>query len=138
VEIRLRKIQSIKLNEGGDEIYLTAKSNQEGGCNHEIRRAGDSDYWRFDAANVVRSMDLHVGRVRSHDEVLTIRLMEQDNATLGNAHDRVGFVDALMPDNSGIVFAENSTAEHLGVDDGLHVVLFKGDGKYKVWFAVVG
>src|SRR5882672_3572733 len=90
VEIRLRKIQALQLNEGGDEIYLTATSTASSSTNI-IRPAGDPDYWRFDNPGTVHTMNQHVGTAVP-GAILTIRLWEQDNASLGNPHDLLGFV----------------------------------------------
>ncbi|HEY0992949.1 MAG TPA: hypothetical protein VGD80_38105 [Kofleriaceae bacterium] len=48
-EVRVRRIQSSILEEGGDEIYLTA-SQSSGGSVNIIRPPGTPDYWRFDTA----------------------------------------------------------------------------------------
>src|SRR5262245_3235940 len=47
-ELRLVEIKALNLNEGGDEIFLTASRSENENSINIIRPNADPDYWRFD------------------------------------------------------------------------------------------
>jgi hypothetical protein len=128
-EVRLRRIAPTVLEEGGDEIYLTA-SQSDGGSVNIIRPSGDPDYWRFDEL-VPRSMNQHVGTIIP-DSLLIVNLWEQD----GGPHDEIGTIDFLL-DHAGVPKTfDTPTGHFLGIQSGWFKVRFTNRADYTVWFEV--
>lgn len=132
-ELRLVEILAKDLNEGGDEIYLTA-SRSEGGSINIIRPNADPDYWRFDEINVSHSMDKHVGTILQQG-LLIVNLMEQDPGP----HEKIGTIDFQLDHNGAVKVFDTPTGVSEGVDvAGRRQVRFVGAGAfYRVWFKTV-
>lgn len=129
-DLRLRKIRVLDRNESGDEIYLTATN----GTSTNIIRPADPDYWLFEAEGQVHTMNRHVATVQTNGIVVTVSLWEQDNATLGDPHDRIGRID-IAQIATGPEFFDTSSARYLGIDaDGRRVVEFTSGGRYRAYF----
>ena len=128
-EVRLRRLQAVVLEEGGDEIYLTASQSSGGGVN-VIRPPGDPDYWRFDHTGEL-SMDNHVGTIIA-DSLLIVNLREQDNGS----QNQIGTIDFLL-DNAGKPKTfDTPTGKFVTMDSGQFVVRFTNGANYKAWFQV--
>ena len=130
-EVRLRRIEAQVLEEGGDEIYLTASQSDGGGVNI-IRPNADPDYWRFDEPGTRRTMDVHVGTIIP-DSLLIVNLWEQD----GGPHDEIGTIDFGLNNAGKPRTYDTPTGEFLGVNnDGLWVVRFTNGARYYVYFQI--
>ena len=129
-EVRVRRIQGAVLEEGGDEIYLTA-SQSSGGSVNIIRPPTDPDYWRFDDPGTIRSMNQHVGTVVS-GSLLIVNLWEQD----AGPHDEIGTIDFRLDHNGEPETFDTPTGHFLGIDDGWFLVRFTNGARYYVWFEV--
>ena len=138
-EVRVRRIQSSILEEGGDEIYLTA-SQSSGGSVNIIRPPGDPDYWRFDTAPksipqgpLDPELSQHVGTIVS-GSLLIVNLWEQD----AGPHDEIGTIDFGL-NNSGVPRTyDTPTGQFLGIEpnNGWFRVRFTNGARYYVWFEV--
>jgi len=129
-EVRLRKIQSVNLWEGGDEIYLNASQSSGGGIN-VIRPSGDPDYFRFDSAPFTRTMDLHVGTIVS-GSLLIVNMWEQEPFD----HHEIGTVDFGLT-NAGAPKTYDTPSGHFHPKDGsLFVAHFINGASYLAWFQV--
>jgi hypothetical protein len=129
-EVRLRRIQASVLEEGSDEIYMTASQSSGGGVNI-IRPSGDPDYWRFDEPGTVRTMNEHVGTIIP-GSLLIVYLKEQD----GGPHHNVGTIDFLLDHNLEPDTFNTPTAHFIGIENGLYAVRFTNGARYKVWFQI--
>ena len=129
-EVRLRKIQASVLEEGGDEIYLTASQSSGGGVNI-IRPPTDPDYWRFDDPGTIRTMNQHVGTIVP-GSLLIVYLREQD----GGDHDSIGTIDFKLDHNLEPETFNTPTGYLVGIENGLFAVRFINGARYKVWFQV--
>lgn len=129
-EVRLRKIQASVLEEGGDEIYLTASQSSGGGVNI-IRPPTDPDYWRFDDPGTIRTMNQHVGTI-VNGSLLIIYLREQD----AGEHDKIGTIDFKLDHNGEPETFNTPTGYFVGMENGLFAVRFTNGARYKVWFQV--
>jgi hypothetical protein len=129
-EVKVRRIRAEVLEEGGDEIYLTA-SQSSGGSVNVIRPSGDPDYFRFDDPGTIRTMNLHVGTIVP-DSILIIYLREQD---FGD-DDAIGTIDFELDHNLEPVTIDTPTGHFVGMENGLFAVRFTSGARYKVWFEV--
>jgi hypothetical protein len=133
-EVRVRKIQAVVLEEGGDEIYLTASQSDGGGVNI-IRPPGDPDYWRFDEPDgrvINPPVGQHVGTIVP-GSLLIVNLWEQD----GGPHDEIGTIDFELDHTGEPRTFDTPTGHFLGIDaNGMFMVRFTNGANYKVWFQV--
>jgi hypothetical protein len=129
-EVRLRRIQASVLEEGGDEIYMTASQSSGGGVNI-IRPSTDPDYWRFDDPGTIRTMNKHVGTIIP-GSLLIIYLREQD----AGDHDIIGTVDFKLDHNLEPETFDTPTGYFVGIENGLYAVRFTNGARYKVWFEI--
>lgn len=130
-EVRLRRITASVLEEGGDEIYLTA-SQSSGGSVNIIRPPGDPDYWRFDDPGTSREMNQHVGTIVP-GSLLIVNLWEQD----GGPHDEIGTIDFQLTSSGAPRTFDTPTGHFVAIEDGLFAVRFTNGARYKVWFDVL-
>jgi len=131
-ELRLVRIQARNLNEGGDEIFLTA-SRSEGGSVNIIRRSGDPDYWRFDDEGVSASTDKHVGTILPTG-LLIVNLQEQDPGP----PEQIGTIDFQLDHNGAVKLFNTPTGFSRGTDTfGIKVEFIGASADYWVWFKTV-
>jgi hypothetical protein len=130
-EVRLQRIEASVLEEGGDEIYLTASQSSGGGVNI-IRPPTDPDYWRFDYAGKYYTLiNRHVGTIIP-GSLLIIYLREQD----AGAHDNIGTIDFRLDHNGEPETFDTPTGRFVGMENGKFAVRFTNGARYKVWFEV--
>ena len=131
-EVRVRRILGTILDEGGDEIFLTA--SQASGAPHTnvIRPACCPDYWRFDDTGTVREMDQHVGTIIPGG-LLIVNLQEQD----ASQQQLLGTIDFQLTSSGVPRTVTTPTGQQIGTDDGMFVVRFTGGVRYDVWFQVL-
>ena len=130
-EVRLREIYASVLEEGGDEIYLTA--SQAGSTSHNvIRPAGTPDYWRFDDPDMAHFMNLHVGTIVPGG-LLIVNLWEQD----GGPHDEIGTIDFQLTSSGAVDPVDTPTGHFVGIEQGRFAVRFTNGARYKVWFDIL-
>ena len=106
-EVKLRRIEASVLEEGGDEIYLTAWQSSGGSVN-VIRPSGSPDYWRFDAPGVFYT----------------------------NLDEHVGTIDFELDHNGEPKTVNTPTGYFVGMENGKFAVRFTNGARYKVWFEV--
>ena len=130
-EVKLRRIEASVLEEGGDEIYLTASQSSGGGVNI-IRPSGIPDYWRFDnPGKYYTNLDEHVGTIIP-GSLLIIYLREQDFGE----HDKIGTIDFQLDHNGEPETFDTPTGHFVGMENGKFAVRFTNGARYKVWFEV--
>jgi len=134
-ELRLRMILAGQLEEGADEIFLTARQRGSSSMNI-IRPPGDPDYWRFDTPGSSLTMNQHVGTIVANGENLLVHVMEQDdppifpNADLG---EMIVFLDGAHTPH----FVDTSTVQYKGINEnGWHHLRFHVGAIYHVYFSV--
>ena len=125
IQVRLARLQAIRLNEGGDEMYF----RQNG---RDVRPSGSPDYWRFDRRGE-KSIQKTVLE-GNNGSYVSINLMEQDGG-LRWTHDNLGVI-RIGIENNRLVFQENYATSYLGRNSaGFHVVDFTGsDSQYRAYF----
>lgn len=133
-ELRLVEIMANNLNEGGDEIFLTASRSENENNINIIRPVVPNDYWRFDEINLSHVMDKHVGTILQQG-LLIVNLMEQD---FGDDQE-IGTIDFQLDHNGAVKLFNTPTGVSQGVDsDGRRQVRFAGaSAVYTVWFRTV-
>jgi hypothetical protein len=137
-ELRLLEIRANNLNEGGDEIYLTASRSENEDNINVIRPVPEpdepNDYWRFDQINLAHFMNLHVGTILQQG-LLIVNLMEQD---FGDDQ-KIGTIDFQLDHNGAVKLFNTPTGVSQGVDSqGRRQVQFAGASAiYTVWFKTV-
>lgn len=132
--VRLQKLQSIRLNEGGDEIYFKVNGNINYQGLRVGRPEGSPDYWRFDKAKYT-PLDKLV--LQGADGTFTnFNLKEQDGGFRGR-DDNLGDINIGVQNNSPI-FQPGFGTSYRGQDSqNLHVVDFYGsDSHYRGYFEV--
>jgi len=133
-ELRLVEIEALNLNEGGDEIFLTASRSENENSINIIRPTVPNDYWRFDEIHISHSMDKHVGTILMTG-LLIVNLMEQD---FGDDQE-IGTIDFQLDHNGAVKLFNTPTGFSEGVDHlGRRQVRFIGaSADYRVWFKTV-
>jgi len=133
-ELRLVEIRADNLNEGGDEIFLTASRSENENNINIIRPTVPNDYWRFDEINLAHFMDKHVGTILQQG-LLIVNLMEQD---FGDDQE-IGTIDFQLDHNGAVKLFNTPTGVSQGIDPlGRRQVRFAGaSAVYTVWFTTV-
>lgn len=130
-EVRVREIYAAVLEEGSDEIYMTAVQSAAGSTNI-IRPDSDPDYWRFDDPDMAHFMDLHVGTIVS-GSLLIVNLWEQD----GGPHHEIGTIDFGLSSTGKPKTFDTPTGQFVGItSSGLWLVRFTNGARYYVYFQV--
>src|SRR5262245_28505767 len=103
-ELRLRRIVGSTLDEGADQIFLTARPRGSS-SQHINRPAGDRHYCRLDSPGTDLRMNVHVGTIVASGENLLVDLMEED--------------DPFSPANLGeaVIFLDGAHAPHFVTTD---------------------
>lgn len=133
-ELRLVEIRADNLNEGGDEIFLTASRSENQNSINIIRPTVPNDYWRFDEIDLSHHMDKHVGTILQQG-LLIVNLMEQD---FGD-DEEIGTIDFQLDHNGAVKLFNTPTGISQGVDQlGRRQVRFAGaSAVYTVSFTTV-
>jgi hypothetical protein len=130
-EVRLQRIEASVLEEGGDEIYLTA-SQSSGGSVNIIRPPQIPDYWRFDYPGKYYTLiDQHVGTIIP-GSLLIIYMREQD----AGEHDKIGTISFELDHNLEPKVNNTPTGYFVAMENGKFAVRFTNGARYKAWFEV--
>lgn len=131
-EVRVQEIYASVLEEGSDEIYMTASQSDDENNINIIRPDADPDYWRFDDTDMAHFPKQHVGTIVP-GSYLIVNLWEQD----GGPHHEIGTIGFKLDNAGKPATYDTPTGHFLGIDtDGLWLVRFTNGARYYVYFLV--